>query len=218
MGFSAASNRSEQQSHRHHSAPLDDAIGRCCSEFGVLAVSSGKVGKVDCCGLMRGAGASTAGLLLFLSLSFSIYLTLSHSLSGLPPLPPTVPHFVSLLSFPRLSLIYCRSIFCRTNYKKSTYTLTHVISSHYEVFSWCVSCTKCTNRYLHQVHVLTILTADPSWEVNRFSTSQEIPQISWNPKVHYRSYKSSPPVLIPSQINPVAKCISFRLLSVGYNT
>lgn len=135
MGFSAASNRSEQQSHRHHSAPLDDAIGRCCSEFGVLAVSSGKVGKVDCCGLMRGAGASTAGLLLFLSLSFSIYLTLSHSLSGLPPLPPTVPHFVSLLSFPRLSLIYCRSIFCRTNYKKSTYTLTHVISSHYEVFS-----------------------------------------------------------------------------------
>jgi len=69
MGFSAVSNRSEQQSYRHHSAPLDDAIGRCCSEFGVLAVSSGKVGKVDCCGLMRGAGASTAGLLLSLSVA-----------------------------------------------------------------------------------------------------------------------------------------------------
>ena len=76
-GFSAVSNRSEQQSYRDHSAPLDNAIGRCCSEFGVLAVSSGKVGKVDCCGLMRGAGASTAVLPLLVCFSLS----LSHSLS-----------------------------------------------------------------------------------------------------------------------------------------
>ena len=79
VGFSAVCNRSEQQSYRDHSAPLDDAIGRCCSEFGVLAVSSGKVGKVDCCGLMRGAGASTAGLLLSHSLSYSLSLSLSLS-------------------------------------------------------------------------------------------------------------------------------------------
>jgi len=32
--------------------------------------------------------------------------------------------------------------------------LTHVIPNHYKVFSWCVSCTKRTNRYLCQGHVL----------------------------------------------------------------
>jgi len=43
----------------------------------------------------------------------------------------------------------------------------------------------------------------PSWEVNRFSASQEIPHIRWNPKVYYRILKSPPPALLQSQINPV---------------
>ena len=43
----------------------------------------------------------------------------------------------------------------------------------------------------------------PSWEANWFAASQEIPHISRNPKVHYRTHKRPPPVSILGQPNPV---------------
>ena len=43
----------------------------------------------------------------------------------------------------------------------------------------------------------------PSWEVNRFSASQEIPRISRNRKVDYHIHKCPQPVPILSQLDPV---------------
>ena len=55
----------------------------------------------------------------------------------------------------------------------------------------------------------------PSWEANRFSASQEIPRILWDPNVNYLIYKCPPPVPNLSQINPIhASLIPWRSNSV----
>ena len=43
------------------------------------------------------------------------------------------------------------------------------------------------------------MVQSPSWEANWFAASQEIPRISRNPKVHYRTQKRPPPVSILGQ-------------------
>ena len=47
------------------------------------------------------------------------------------------------------------------------------------------------------------MVQSPSWEANCFAASQEIPRISRNPKVHYRTHKRPPPISILGQPNPV---------------
>jgi len=42
-----------------------------------------------------------------------------------------------------------------------------------------------------------------TWEANWFAASQEIPRISRNPKVHYRTQMRPPPVSILDQPNAV---------------
>jgi len=41
------------------------------------------------------------------------------------------------------------------------------------------------------------MVQSPSWEANWFAASQEIPRISRNPKVHYRTHKGQPHVVGP---------------------
>ena len=47
-----------------------------------------------------------------------------------------------------------------------------------------------------------------SWEANWFAASQEIPRISRNPKLHYRTHKRPPPEHICNSIykNIEIKC------------
>ena len=47
------------------------------------------------------------------------------------------------------------------------------------------------------------MVQSPPWEANWFAASQEIPRISRNPKVHYRTHKRPPPLSILDQTNPV---------------
>ena len=55
-----------------------------------------------------------------------------------------------------------------------------------------------------ELYLLTYsMVQSPSWEANWFTTSQEIPRISRNPKVHYRTNKRPPPASILDQPNPV---------------
>jgi len=63
------------------------------------------------------------------------------------------------------------------------------------------------------IHLLLTLSMqqNSSWEADRFSASQEIPRVLWNPKVRYRNYMCPPPVPILSQLDPVHAPISLFL-------
>jgi len=60
------------------------------------------------------------------------------------------------------------------------------------------------------------MVQSPSWEANWFAASQEIPRISRNAKVHYRTHKLPPPVSILDQPNPV-HIPTFHLLEIHLN-
>ena len=64
---------------------------------------------------------------------------------------------------------------------------------------WILHCISALLTYL----LTYSMVQSPSWEANWFAAIQEIPRISRNPKVHYRTHKRPPPVSILGQPNPV---------------
>jgi len=60
------------------------------------------------------------------------------------------------------------------------------------------------------------MVQSPSWKANWLAASQEIPRISRNPKVHYRTHKRPPYVSILGQPNPV-HILTSHLLEIHPN-
>ena len=65
-------------------------------------------------------------------------------------------------------------------------------------------CRKPNDRNLCSKIILTyFMVQGPSWEASWFAASQEIPRISRNSMIHYRTHKRPPRVSILGQPNPV---------------
>ena len=87
-------------------------------------------------------------------------------------------------------------------------------STYRELSALPVVCPKNT----HYTYLLTHSTVQsPPWEANWFAASPEIPRISRNPKVHYRTHNRPPPLSILGQPNPVHIPTS-HLLEIHPNT
>ena len=71
------------------------------------------------------------------------------------------------------------------------------------IFVYIFFSSNCAITYLLTYLLTYSVVQSPSLEANWFAASQEIPRISRNPKVHYRTHKRPPPVSILGQPNPV---------------
>jgi hypothetical protein len=69
------------------------------------------------------------------------------------------------------------------------------------------------NLYTEPTNSLEIT---PVWEAASRSTTQEFPNVLWNPKIHYRAHKSPRLVPSPSHINPVY-IIPFYVIKIHFN-
>jgi hypothetical protein len=62
----------------------------------------------------------------------------------------------------------------------------------------------------------SLMDLSRSWEAANCAAAQKLPNILWNPKVHYRVHKIPPLVSILNQINPI-HTISSYLSKIHFN-
>ena len=115
-------------------------------------------------------------------------------------------HFTPLTSATKGMTAACKYVLMLHKSYLLTYLLTHLFTH-----SLTHSLT-----YLLTYLLTYSMVQSPSWEANWFAASQEIPRISRNPKVHYRTHKRPPLVSILGQLNPVHIPTS-RLLEIHPN-
>ena len=95
---------------------------------------------------------------------------------------------------------------CWSNFKYFKYFIIIIIVSTNYIFVHLLD-----NKVFWCYLLYTYSMVQSPWEVNWFAASQEIPRISRNPKVHYRTHKRPPPVSILVPPNPVHIPTSYLL-------
>ena len=86
-----------------------------------------------------------------------------------------------------------------------------ILTSRRKTYRWnCLTDVRNGNSAIRNTLTYSMVQS-PSWEANWFAASQEIPRISRNPKVHYRTHKRPLPVSILGQPNPVHITTSHHL-------
>ena len=75
---------------------------------------------------------------------------------------------------------------------------------YWYIVRWSTFCVLTASQVSQCCYILThSMVQSPSWEANWLTASQEIPRISRNLKVHYRTHRRPPLVSILGQPNPV---------------
>ena len=97
----------------------------------------------------------------------------------------------------------CLSFFYQVIIIISIIFFTRAICLHLSPREWITLETPGFVQWLLTYLLTYSMDQSPSWEANWFCSKSRNSPHFWNPKVHHRTHKCPPAVLIPSQLHPV---------------